>query len=99
MVEIFGKIPSIRDIIGEERDEEATDNDILNKHKGKGKEDKVRAAKETDINPGDQVVVQNVVIPHKLTSRFDKTEYVVMERKGNEVLSRDGKIIRRHVTM
>lgn len=84
--------------MGEEKDEEAADNDILNKHKGKEKEDKVRAAKETDINPGDQVMVQNVVVPHKLTPKFGKTEYVVVERKGNEVvLGMDGKTIRRHI--
>lgn len=93
---IRDKIPSI---MGEEKDGEAADNDILNKHKGKEKENKVRAAKETDINPGDQVMVQNVVVPNKLTPKFDKTEYVVVERKGNEVvLGKDGKIIRRHVT-
>lgn len=40
-----------------------------------------------------------MVVPHKLTTKFDKTEYVVMEKNGNEVvLSRDGKTIRRHIT-
>lgn len=52
---IRDKIPSIKDIIGEEKDEEAADNDILNKYKEKEKEDKARGAKEIDINPGDQV--------------------------------------------
>lgn len=43
------------------------------------------------------MVVQNLIAPHKLTSRFGKTEYEVMERIGNELtLSAEGKTIRRH---
>ncbi|KMQ89050.1 hypothetical protein RF55_11359 [Lasius niger] len=94
---IRDKIPSIRDLIEEERDEEAADNDILHKHQGKEREDRARGAKKANINIGDRVVVQNLIVPHKLTSRFGKTEYEVMERIGNELtLSAEGKTIRRH---
>lgn len=42
---IRDKIPSIRDLIEEEKDEEAADNDILHKHQGKEREDRARGAK------------------------------------------------------
>lgn len=58
---IRDKIPSIGDLIGEERNYEAADNYILYKHKKKEKEDQARGARETDINPRDQIVVQNMV--------------------------------------
>ncbi|KAG5897166.1 hypothetical protein JTB14_020895 [Gonioctena quinquepunctata] len=87
------------DIVGEEGDPEAQDNDIINKFKGKRREDGARRAKENDITVGDRVVVQHALIPHKLTSRFGTTEYVVTERRGNEVtVTGDGKTMKRHVT-
>ncbi|KAG5866291.1 hypothetical protein JTB14_023254 [Gonioctena quinquepunctata] len=86
----------VTDIVGEEG---AQDNDIINKFKGKRREDGARRAKENDITVGDRVVVQHSVIPHKLTSRFGTTEYVVTERRGNEVtVTGDGKTIKRHIT-
>ncbi|KAG5893745.1 hypothetical protein JTB14_001389 [Gonioctena quinquepunctata] len=96
---IRDKIPSVTDIVGEEGDPEAQDNDIINKFKGKRREDGARRAKENDITVGDRVVVQHSVIPHKLTSRFGTTEYVVTERRGNEVtVTGDGKTMKRHIT-
>ncbi|KAG5863497.1 hypothetical protein JTB14_025530 [Gonioctena quinquepunctata] len=96
---IRDKIPSVTDIVGEEGDPEAQDNDIINKFKRKRREDGARRAKENDITVGDRVVVQHAVIPHKLTSRFGTTEYVVTERRGNEVtVTGDGKTMKRHIT-
>ncbi|KAJ8942230.1 hypothetical protein NQ314_010130 [Rhamnusium bicolor] len=96
---IRDKIPSIIDLMAETGDEEARDNDIINKQKGKEKEDRTRNAKEADIKPGDKVLVENMIIPHKLTPRYDKNEYEVLQMQGNEVtLLRDGKILKRHVS-
>lgn len=40
-----------------------------------------------------------MVKDHKLTTRFGREEYVVQERKGNEVtVCGEGKVTRRHVT-
>lgn len=67
----------------------------MNKQKGKGKEkeDKVRGAKDTNIIPGDHVLLQNMTIAHKLTTIFNENEYEVVERKGNELsLTKEGKI-------
>lgn len=61
---IRDKISSIGDLIGEEKDEETADNDRLHKYKEKEKEDKTRGAKETDINSGDLVVIQNMVVTY-----------------------------------
>ncbi|KAG5869545.1 hypothetical protein JTB14_018677 [Gonioctena quinquepunctata] len=58
-----------------------------------------KTSENNDITVGDRVVVQHAVIPHKLTSRFGTTEYVVTERRGNEVtVTGDGKTMKRHIT-
>ncbi|XP_030760720.1 uncharacterized protein K02A2.6-like [Sitophilus oryzae] len=95
---IRDKIPSIVDIMG---------NTSMRKHKmqiwrirkkGKRREDESRGAKQDYIRTGDKVVIQNIIRPHKLTSRFNSVEYDVIERNGNElILFGDGKTIRRHV--
>nr|CAH7737393.1 unnamed protein product [Callosobruchus chinensis] len=96
---IRDKIPSISDLMTETADEEALDNDILNKQKGKEREDKNRRAKEHNIKPGDKVFIENMVIPHKLTTRYDKNQYEVIHIQDNEAtLMRDGKIFKRHVS-
>lgn len=96
---IRDKIPDINDIRGEDGDQEAHDTDLVNKERGKRQEDSTRRAKVGTIGVGDKVVAQNVVIPHKLTSRFNEAEYVVTEKNGNEVtLVGNGKTMKRHIS-
>lgn len=97
---IRDKIPSIGDLIYEPSDEEARDNDIMNKQKGKEKEDKIRNAKDSNVKQGDKVLIRNMNIPHKLTTRFNTDEYTVTQKVGNEVtVSReDGQVFKRHIT-
>ncbi|XP_044760910.1 uncharacterized protein K02A2.6-like [Coccinella septempunctata] len=96
---IKDKIPSITDIDAENVNEEARDSDILKKQKGKEKEDIARRAIEDNIQTGDKVLVKNMVVANELVPRFDKREYEVLRREGNELtLIRDSKIVKRHVS-
>lgn len=96
---IRDKIPSINDFTVDQGDEEAKDNDMIRKQKGKEKEDVARGSKDSDICPGDKVLVQNMVTPHKLCSRFGNEVFDVLERRGNEVtIMREGKVYRRQVS-
>lgn len=66
---IRDKIPATSDLIRNEGDQETTDNIILNKYKGKEREDNTRGATECDIQPRDKVIAQNVTNSNKLESR------------------------------
>lgn len=91
---IRDKIPNVQDIAGEVHDSREKDNDCLKKHKGKVEADKMRGAKEIDIEVGDQVLLKNVVFPNKLTPNYDTTTYEVVGREGNIVkVSGGGKTI------
>ncbi|KAK9701343.1 Reverse transcriptase (RNA-dependent DNA polymerase) [Popillia japonica] len=55
-------------------------------------------ATNTEIKPGNKVLVKKVVCSHKLTSNFDNEEYEVISKHGNEVtVFGRGKIIKRNV--
>ncbi|XP_044753909.1 uncharacterized protein K02A2.6-like [Coccinella septempunctata] len=97
---IRDKIPSMADLVVEPVDEEARDNDMVNKQKGKEMEDSSRRAKIIEIKQGDKVLAKNMIIPNKLIPRFNNEEFTVVERKGNEVTlsSEDGQIVKRHVS-
>nr|CAH7764967.1 unnamed protein product [Callosobruchus chinensis] len=96
---IRDKIPSIDDLVNTDIDEEARDNDMLNKQKGKEKEDRVRKAKPCDIQPGDKVLTLNTTTSNKLESRFLNEEFEVIGRKGNEItIKSNGKIFKRHIS-
>lgn len=96
---IRDRIPSINDLVLDTVDEAAIDNDLVRKQKGKEREDAARGSRFSDICPGDKVLVQNMVIPNKLCSRFGKDEFEVVKRTGNEVLvMKDGKTYRRQVS-
>ncbi|KAG5875425.1 hypothetical protein JTB14_005323 [Gonioctena quinquepunctata] len=91
-----GKSPSELIFNRRIRDKIPSVTDIVGEEGEKTEQDE---AKENDITVGDRVVVQHSVIPHKLTFRFGTTEYVVTERRGNEVtVTGDGKTIKRHIT-
>lgn len=98
--EIRDKIPSISDLINQEGDLEARDNDLLRKQKGKEREDKVRGSKSCDIQPGDKVITKNMTVTNKLESKFHDEDFTVQERKGNELtlINKDGHIYKRHTT-
>lgn len=95
---IKDKIPCLEDINIETLDEEVYDQDLVQKDKGKRREDSKRRANEKEIKPGDKVVVKNIFFPHKLTANFSNIEYNVLHRNGNELtLFGDGKTIKRNV--
>ncbi|KXJ71956.1 hypothetical protein RP20_CCG019293 [Aedes albopictus] len=83
---IRSKIPSINDLqtapprIG---DGEAQDRDVMMKFKGKISEDHRRHAKASNIQEGDQVLLQNLLPSHKLKTTFGPVEYTVVNRRGN----------------
>lgn len=80
-------------------DEEAKDNDVINKQKGKVKEDRARGSTDFDLKVGVKVLLQNMNTTNKLETRFGNEEYEVTDRKGNEVtVMKDGKTYKRHVT-
>lgn len=56
---IRDKIPSLADITEDGFDEEAMDNDLINKQKRKERKDRTRHAKEFEIKIGDKAIVQN----------------------------------------
>lgn len=96
---IRDKIPSIDDLITTNIDEEAKDKDVINKQKGKEREDRSRKAKQCDIQPGDKVVTLNMTTSNKLESRFMNEEFEVTERNGNEVtIKSNGKTFKRHIS-
>lgn len=95
---IRDKIPSIADLCTEHMDEEAYEQDLLNKGKGKEREDTARGAREVDIRVGDKVLIKNVIVPNKLTTTFGEEAYEVLQRTGNELVLENGRrVIRRHV--
>lgn len=96
---IRDKIPGIEDLMQMTADGEALDTDMLNKQKGKDREDTSRGAKPSTIEVGDKVLVQNATRANKLESRYRNEEFEVTQKHGNEViLSGEGKILRRHLT-
>ena len=101
---IFGRnfrdnIPPTNDLVLEDGNEETRDNDLIQKQKGKEREDKNRDTKSCNIVPGDKVCIQNMIIPNKLCTTFGSDEYEVIDRKGNEViLLKEGKIFRRQAS-
>ncbi|XP_062704064.1 uncharacterized protein K02A2.6-like [Aedes albopictus] len=83
---IRSKIPTIGDKeTAPPVSSEAQDRDIVLKHKGKEREDIRRHAKPSEVQEGDNVLLKNLVSTGKLTSTFGRTEYNVVERKGNRV--------------
>lgn len=83
---IRSKIPTIGDIeTAPPVSSEAQDRDTVLKHRGKEREDIRRHAKPSEVQEGDNVLLKNLVSTGKLTSTFGRTEYNVVERKGNRV--------------
>lgn len=96
---IRDKIPSISDVTFDSEDNVFRDMDMINKQKGKEREDRRRGAKETQIKVGDLVLMKNTEIKNKLTPNFGSIKYTVMELNNNEALIKgEGKQYRRHLS-
>lgn len=83
---IRDKLPEINQPL--EVDDEFKDKDMINKAKGKNYGDNKRKAAATDIQPGDFVLAKNMIKRNKLSPNFDSEKYVVLNKKGPEVLIR-----------
>ena len=69
---------------------EAGENEIKSQSYNKEYADKRRNAKESTIEIGDTVLVKQIK-QNKLTTRFNKTPYTVINRKGTKVIAENSK--------
>ena len=83
---IRGKLPSIEKKLVLNRHKEARENEKKSQAYHKSYADNRRNAKESNIKVGDTVLVKQKR-QNKLTSRFNKTPYVVIQRKGTQVIA------------
>ncbi|XP_062557027.1 uncharacterized protein K02A2.6-like [Armigeres subalbatus] len=82
---IRSKIPSISDIENTPHvGSESHDRDTTLKYWGKERKDQKRHAKPSELQVGDRVLLQNLLTAGKLTPKFGRTEYVVVERREVE---------------
>ncbi|XP_058459398.1 uncharacterized protein K02A2.6-like [Malaya genurostris] len=79
------KLPQIDDISTTPPSSEFRDRDIQKKFEGKERGDARRAARTSDIQTGDSVLMKNLTIQDKLTTDFGKEEYTVVGRNGPNV--------------
>lgn len=86
---IRSKIPSIEDIETTPESSDYRDQDMVNKQKGKGREDRRRHAQESDIQAGDTVLMRNLLSANKLTTTFGKAKYTVLKRTGARAIVKD----------
>eukprot|EP00794_Sanderia_malayensis_P019334 gene19334-biopygen16221 len=84
--QIRGTLPALEPCKVINRHQEAQDNEQKRCQYNKTYADSHRNAKERDINVGDTVLVQQEK-KHKLMTRFSKTPYHVVERKGTRVIA------------
>ena len=97
---IRGKLPALpskKPIVNRHR--EACINDQKKQHYNKEYSDVKRHVKDSDITVGDFVLVQQQK-KNKLTTRFDTDPYVVVQRKGSQVIAvnRDQRKVKRNVS-
>lgn len=94
------KIPKIQDISNKIDDTEIRDKDREQKEKGKKYGDKVRDARDPDLNEGDKVYVKEINRTNKLTLNYNPTPHVVESTKNGDVMIRNeesGQALRRNV--
>ena len=96
---IRGKLPSIEKKLIVNRHKEARENEKKSQAYHKSYADIRRNAKESTIKVGDTVLVKQKR-QNKLTSRFNKTPYVVVYRKGTQVVAENNQKhrVRRNVS-
>ncbi|XP_064637112.1 uncharacterized protein K02A2.6-like [Lineus longissimus] len=80
--EIRTKLPELRD--NTPRNLEARDRDAESKQKGKDYADQRRHAKDSDLNVGDRVLMQQAK-KNKLTTRYGEKPLTVVEKTGSKV--------------
>lgn len=98
---IRSKIPSLIDVESTPNDEDFRERDRLLKQKGKELEDKKRHARPSDLQPGDTVLMKNVLPGNKLTTAYSPKEHVVLSKEGGRVTVQDKesrKVYKRNVT-
>ena len=83
---IRGKLPSLEKKLVVNRHKEARENETKSQAYHKSYADNLRNAKESSIKVGDTVFVKQKR-QNKFTSRFNKTPYVVIYRKGTQVIA------------
>ena len=83
---IRGKLPSLEKKLVVNRHKEARENETKSQAYHKSFADNRRNAKESSIKVGDTVLVKQKR-QNKFTSRFNKTPYVVIYRKGTQVIA------------
>eukprot|EP00794_Sanderia_malayensis_P005113 gene5112-biopygen4171 len=81
---VRGKLPSLEKKRVLNKHKEARENEQKSQTYQKDYADRRRHAKESSITIGDSVLVKQMK-KNKLTSRFNKTPYIVIERKGTQV--------------
>lgn len=103
--DIFDQLPSTRTALQEEQsgDEEFDEmriRDAANKEKGKRYSDKYNRAKESTTQPGDRVVVKNND-KSKLVTNFNHRKFEVIEKRGDELVLKDGEgaVMRRNAAL
>ncbi|XP_055585193.1 uncharacterized protein K02A2.6-like [Uranotaenia lowii] len=90
------KLPGVPSLVG--NDEEARDHDMIEKEKGRLYADHRRRAQYSEIEVGDRVLAKRMRKENKLSSDFAPEEFVVMKKKGTDVMIRSsssGKEFRR----
>ncbi len=85
---INGKLPTLKKRIVVNRHREAKENEQSRKDYNKSYADKRRCVKRSDIKTGDCVLVKQEK-QNKLTSRFNKTPFVVVHRNRSRVTAED----------
>ena len=83
---IRGKLPEISKKIVVDRHKEACENEAKSQVYHKRYADQRRHAKESPIKIGDTVLVKQKR-NNKLSSRFNKTPYMVVDRRGTQVIA------------
>lgn len=84
---IRDKLPNMKQKL--EVDEEVRDRDREQKEKGRQYADQKRHAKPSEIKEGDEVWLKRMINKNKLTPVFDPKSFVVVKRKGAELLVED----------
>lgn len=92
-------LPSIEEILYNNKDEQAIDADKKTEFKRKEREDEKRHAESNDIDIGDTVVMKNMWKQNKLSTHFGQEEYLVTNTDNSEVtVQADGKTYKRNVS-
>jgi hypothetical protein len=91
------KIPTILEPVDGDLDAEVRERDTRKKEAGKTAADKRRRATETDIQPGDEVLLRNNQKANKLSTNFGPVKYTVTEIRGSDckIVSKDEGVERR----